>query len=1018
MQHEDETREQLIADRDNLRQQLAALQAKETHYQKLEATLREREREIQALLGVTPHPVLARFDRNLRHLHVNAGVQLATKIPPEAYVGKTSSEMGLPDSLTEIWEGTLKSVFDEGVEKTLEYDFMMANRRWVYHSRVVPEFDANGKVETVIAITRDISQQKDDEETLIENAEVLETVHNLGQVLSGELELEKLVQLVTDAATDLSGAEFGAFFYNLIDERGETYTLYSLAGVPRENFSKFPMPRNTHLFGPTFRGEGTVRIDDVHQDERYGKNPPYHGMPSGHLPVRSYLAVPVISRSREVLGGLFFGHSKIGVFTQKDERIIEGIAAQTAIAIDNARLYQEARNQQERLHTTLASIGDAVIATDAAGHINFMNIIAQSLTGWTLADAAGKPLEAVFRIVNEHTRETAENPVVKVIREGGVVGLANHTVLLTKTGREIPIDDSGAPIRDSDGKMIGVVLVFRDITERKENEQRINLLLTLASAFSQSITSNEVAEVIVDQGLKALGAVVGTVALLVENGDMLEILNLRGLPPAVVEQYRRTKLDFPGPLNDAVRTNSIVWIESFDDYVKRYPHFENGIRANKSRSTVCIPLQVNEKVIGGFTLSFPVPKPRTSDEEEFFIALAHLCALTLERARLYEAEQQARTLAEAIRDSVVALSSTLELSEIFDEILRNVDRVMEHDMADIMLIENGVAGIVRSQGYAENGLVEAEQDMLNFSLRINDTYHMKWVAENKRPSIIYDTQTDQTWIKIDKQDLIRSTLIVPILIDGKITGFLNVNSLKPNFYTPKDGERLQTFADQAAVAIRNAQLHRRALESAALEERHRIARDLHDAVSQTLFSASLIAEGLPKLWDRQPSKVLERIHLLHRLTRGAAAEMRVLLVELRPESLVNANLSDLLSQLGYAMPGREDLDSSIVIQGTNEQPIPPEVQIGFYRIAQESLNNVIKHGQAKRVRIRLVRTDEQVKLVITDNGQGFDIQQNSAGIGLKSMQERANKIGADLKIRSRVGRGTQVSLIWKSAKKN
>jgi signal transduction histidine kinase len=167
--------------------------------------------------------------------------------------------------------------------------------------------------------------------------------NQLAVVLSQKWALEQLVQAVTDAATELTGAQFGAFFYNVLDERGESYTLYTLSGAPREAFERFPMPRNTAVFDPTFRGEGVVRLDDVTQDPRYGQNPPYHGMPPGHLPVRSYLAAPVLSRSGEVLGGLFFGHAEPGVFSARAERILVGIAGQAGIAIDNARLYQQAQ---------------------------------------------------------------------------------------------------------------------------------------------------------------------------------------------------------------------------------------------------------------------------------------------------------------------------------------------------------------------------------------------------------------------------------------------------------------------------------------------------------------------------------------------------------------------------------------------------------------------------------------------------------------------------------------------------
>jgi signal transduction histidine kinase len=180
---------------------------------------------------------------------------------------------------------------------------------------------------------------------LREEGATLEIINHVGRLLTAELDLATLVQAVTDAATALTGARFGAFFYNALDERGEYYTLYAIAGVPRESFDQFPLPRNTALFGPTFRGEGTVRIADVRQGELFGQNPPHFGMPASHLPVVSYLAVPVIARAGEVLGGLFFGHPEPDVFDERAERFAVGLAAQAAVAVENARLYQQAQDE-------------------------------------------------------------------------------------------------------------------------------------------------------------------------------------------------------------------------------------------------------------------------------------------------------------------------------------------------------------------------------------------------------------------------------------------------------------------------------------------------------------------------------------------------------------------------------------------------------------------------------------------------------------------------------------------------
>ena len=148
-------------------------------------------------------------------------------------------------------------------------------------------------------------EQRRSADALREQREIIETVSRLGQVLSAELDLRKLVQALTDAATEITSARFGSFLYNVLDDRGASYTLYTLSGVPCEHFAQFPMPRATDFFGPTFRGEGVIRIGDVKREPRYGKNSPYFGMPEGHLPVTSYLGVPVVSRSGEVLGGPF-----------------------------------------------------------------------------------------------------------------------------------------------------------------------------------------------------------------------------------------------------------------------------------------------------------------------------------------------------------------------------------------------------------------------------------------------------------------------------------------------------------------------------------------------------------------------------------------------------------------------------------------------------------------------------------------------------------------------------------------
>ncbi|GAA4104281.1 PAS domain S-box protein [Mucilaginibacter panaciglaebae] len=206
---------------------------------------------------------------------------------------------------------------------------------------VSPIRNEQGKVIGASKIARDISRQKIAEERLQNYAEHMEILNSIGQTISADLDTQSILQKVTDATTQLTGAAFGAFFHNKVNEKGESYMLYTLSGVPRSAFERFPMPRNTNVFGPTFRGEGIVRSDDITKDIRYGKNAPYYGMPEGHLPVVSYLAVPVTAKNGEVIGGLFFGHPEPAKFKQEHEQLIAGIGSQASVALENARLYQE-----------------------------------------------------------------------------------------------------------------------------------------------------------------------------------------------------------------------------------------------------------------------------------------------------------------------------------------------------------------------------------------------------------------------------------------------------------------------------------------------------------------------------------------------------------------------------------------------------------------------------------------------------------------------------------------------------
>ena len=231
---------------------------------------------------------------------------------------------------------------------------------------------------------------------------VVETLYRVAQAVAREDDLHEIVQVVTDETTEIVGAQFGAFFYNVVGRDGDEYSLYTISGVPRSKFASFPMPRATDIFRPTFEGTAIVRLDDVTVDPRFGRNAPYNGMPPGHLPVRSYLAVPVFIPDGTVVGGLFFGHPEVGVFSAEDEQIAAGISTQAGTAIAKARLLaaeRDARAEAEaRSHAAIALeyVDDGIAMVDNDGFIRLWNRAAARITGLTDSEVVGRPIgEAV-----------------------------------------------------------------------------------------------------------------------------------------------------------------------------------------------------------------------------------------------------------------------------------------------------------------------------------------------------------------------------------------------------------------------------------------------------------------------------------------------------------------------------------------------------------------------------------------------------------------------------------------------
>ncbi|MBE3119040.1 MAG: PAS domain S-box protein [Candidatus Atribacteria bacterium] len=262
----------------------------------------------------------------------------------------------------------------------------------------------------------------------------------------------------------------------------------------------------------------------------------------------------------------------------------------------------------------------------------------------------------------------------------------------------------------------------------------------------------------------------------------------------------------------------------------------------------------------------------------------------------------------------------------------------------------------------------------------------------------------------------RSWMWVPLAVRGRLIGGIGIAETRKNYFTAHHAELALSVANQAAITMINTELYGQAQALAVLEERQRLARNLHDAVNQSLFSAGLIAEVLPRLWERDQEEARQSLEDLRRLTRGAQAEMRVLLAELRPSTVTDSDLGDLLHLLGNALSGRTNLPVAVTVMG--EFFLPAEVKVAFYRVCQEALYNVAKHAKASQVEINLKQEGAVIELRIRDDGQGFDTQQTFSGhYGLSMMREHAEATGALLSVTSQPGHGTELTLRWTEAEK-
>lgn len=608
-------------------------------------------------------------------------------------------------------------------------------------------------------------------------------------------------------------------------------------------------------------------------------------------------------------------------------------------------------------------------------------------------------------------------PVEDLIDAAQEVAQGNFDRTITaKTGDEIEIlagrfNWMTGQIRDS----------YRQLEQRvADRTKELEALFSVQQAIIRRLDPDAVLQMIVDEARRLTGARGAMVFLLI--GDRLRLGVVSNPFPGLQYPIGR-EIPLAGSFAErTIRERKPVCV----DDIRLAPEAQSNPERRKFAedagivSLAIVPMLSNAEPYGAIMISDDRPGAFGAEAERTLSLLASSAMVGLENARLYQAQQERRRVAEGLRDILAILNSSLPLVEVLEAIVNQARQLLgaeagvvyRFSLEDATIYVEAAAGMPES--FSAFDTLPFYETLPNLALLNRQPYAVSnfgpYVDQNYSEQVEAFPENLRNWVDVVRRHF-SAYLAVPLIVQGAVYGMISL------YYTEAQefGEEVislgMTFADQAALAIENARLRIQVEQSAVLTERNRLARELHDAVTQTLFSASLIAEVLPRIWERNPEEGQRRLRELRQMTRGALAEMRTLLLELRPTALLEADTVELFRHLTNAFTGRTQVPVRLLLD--LQTTLAPEQKVVFYRISQEALNNVAKHAAASEVVLNLSGWDGEIELVITDNGRGFDpksVPPDHLGLGI--MRERAESIGATFEISSAPGEGTTIQARW------
>jgi GAF domain-containing protein/HAMP domain-containing protein len=876
----------------------------------------------------------------------------------------------------------------------------------------------------------------------------LEALNAIATVVSQSLNLDEILNAALDKTLQVMEIEAGGIY--LFDKEATELSIQAqqglsptfIAGVDRlkigEGFS-----------GRVVQSGQPLVVTDVASDPRLTRSI------VRHEGLHSLAVVPLGSKGK-VLGTLFAASHGYREFTGQDIQLLSSIGNQIGVAVDSARLFlaEQRRAEQFRVITEVGHRITSILDIDQV-LVQIVHLIQGSFKYDHVAIALVEGDEAVYQVGAGAFWDDPEFDIQpKRLKVGGEsvtgrVAATGEPVLVPDVSQQVPYakmlgsntrSELAVPIKFK-GQVIGVLDVQSDRLNAFD-ESDSSVLQSLANQAATAIENawlfkaeqrraeqfrviskvgRRITSILtVDEMLAQLASLIHEafgyyhVGIGLVEGDQIVSRAEVGASAQAHEGVRLT-IGQEGVWGWVAHTGEPLLVPD----TTQEPRHQFAPKATEIRSQVCVPLKTKEAVIG--VLGAESDQVDAFDESDLVVlqSLAQQAAFAIENARFFrDTTRQVREL-RALADASRIISSELDRDQLLQALYEQIRRIAPTDFYLIALYDQATNMVGIEINVDEGVHYPKEQYELNTGL-------LEVIIHQQRPLRFDSLPKEKQGLGIEilptgGPRVNQSWLGVPMLYGENVLGAIVVGSYQRSTFDEGHEQTLTSIANQAAVALENARLYKQAQQLAVIEERQRLARELHDAVTQTLFSASLIAEALPELWESDRDEGEHLLRELRQLNRGALAEMRTLLLELRPSALAEASLEDLLRQLGEAVTGRTGAPVEVTVEG--HCALPPNVHVTLYRIAQEAMNNIVKHARAFQIDVRLSRTLTgtgkngeprlRAALQVGDDGCGFDpslIPSDRLGLGI--IRERAEAIGAELTIESQPGLGTKITIVW------